>query len=129
MVRMGFCLDQPRVHKTKSKSAQEAHEAIRPTSVARTPESVKSFLSSDQAKLYDLIWRRFMASQMADAIFDTVSVDIAATIPSSTTTYLFRASGRTVKMAGFLKVYEEPDDKEDANKEEGQKLPVLKEKE
>src|ERR1035438_3723021 len=68
--------DQPRVHKTKSKSAQEAHEAIRPTAVSRTPESIKTFLSTDQAKLYELIWRRFMASQMADAIFDTVGVDV-----------------------------------------------------
>jgi len=124
-----FLPEHPRVHKTKSKSAQEAHEAIRPTSVSRTPESIKSFLSTDQAKLYDLIWRRFMASQMADAIFDTVSVDIGAVVPQGAASCLFRASGRTVKAAGFLKVYEEPDEKETGGKEEGQKLPVLKEKE
>ena len=125
-----FLPEHPRVHKTKSKSAQEAHEAIRPTSVSRTPESIKSFLSTDQAKLYELIWRRFMASQMADAIFDTVSVEIGAVASAGEPTrYLFRASGRTVKAAGFLKVYEEPDEKETGLKEESQKLPVLKEKE
>jgi DNA topoisomerase-1 len=120
--------DQARVYKSKSKGAQEAHEAIRPTSVARTPESIKSFLSNDQAKLYDLIWRRFVASQMADAIFDTVSVDIGAAIPNEAASYLFRASGRTVKIPGFLKVYEEPDEKNGDAKEEGQKLPTLKDK-
>jgi len=119
---------QPRVYKSKSKGAQEAHEAIRPTSVSRTPESIKSFLSTDQAKLYELIWRRFMASQMADAIFDTVSVEIGAVVPKETATYLFRANGRTVKASGYLKVYEEPDDKEGEAKAESQKLPVLKEK-
>src|SRR5439155_8485789 len=72
--------EHPRVYKSKSKGGQEAHEAIRPTSVASTSESMKAFLSSDQAKLYDLIWRRFVASQMADAIFDTVSVDISAAV-------------------------------------------------
>ncbi len=73
-----FLPEHPRVYKTKSKSAQEAHEAIRPTSATRAPESIKSFLSADQAKLYNLIWCRFLASQMADAIFDTVGVDIDA---------------------------------------------------
>ncbi len=124
-----FLPDHPRVYRTKSKSAQEAHEAIRPTAATRAPESVKSFLSSDQAKLYNLIWCRFMASQMADAIFDTVGVDVSAAVPGETTKYLFHASGRTVKAPGFLKVYEEPDEKEGEAKEEGQKLPLLKEKE
>jgi DNA topoisomerase-1 len=123
-----FLPDQPRVYKSKSKGAQEAHEAIRPTSAERSPESIKSFLSADQAKLYELIWRRFMASQMADAIFDTVSVDVGASVPQETSKYLFRASGRTVKAAGYLKVYEEPDEKETETKGDSQKLPVLKEK-
>jgi len=123
-----FLPEAPRIYRTKSKGAQEAHEAIRPTSAVRTPELVKSKLSSDQAKLYDLIWRRFIASQMTDAIFDTVGVDIASTIPGETASYMFRASGRTVKAPGFLKVYEEPDEKEGDAKDEGQKLPLLKEK-
>ncbi len=124
----------PRMYKSKSKGAQEAHEAIRPTSVARTPESIKQYLTPEQARLYDLIWRRFVASQMADAIFDTVGVDITASSSPAASgrgshdgkwkTCLFHANGRTVKAAGFLKVYAEVDD---AEKAEGQKLPTLKE--
>ncbi|OGR89938.1 MAG: DNA topoisomerase I [Elusimicrobia bacterium RIFCSPLOWO2_01_FULL_59_12] len=137
-----------RMYKSKSKGAQEAHEAIRPTSVARTPESIRSFLTPEQARLYDLIWRRFVASQMADAVFDTVGVDITSTpsprqsvsrgpgpgldSPLTTAgnddkrwkTCLFHANGRTVQSAGFLKVYAD----DDADKAEGQKLPLLKEK-
>jgi DNA topoisomerase-1 len=89
---------KPRLYKTKAKMAQEAHEAIRPTSVFRDPESVKSQLSPEQFKLYKLIWERFTASQMADAIYDTLTVDIDA----APTTYMFRATGRTLKFAGFL---------------------------
>ncbi|RKQ63297.1 DNA topoisomerase I [Thermovibrio guaymasensis] len=81
------------------KSAQDAHEAIRPTSVFRTPESVKKYLTPEQYKLYDLIWRRFVASQMRDAVFNTVSADIDA---GGVT---FRATGSTLKEEGFLKVY------------------------
>jgi len=121
-----FLPESPRVYKTKSKSAQEAHEAIRPTSVGRTPESVKSALSSDQSRLYDLIWRRFVASQMTDAVFDTVAVDVEARIPDDPKVYGFRANGRTIKLWGYLKVYAEADEKEE--KAEGQKLPLLKEK-
>ncbi len=115
----------PRIYKSKSKGAQEAHEAIRPTSVIRTPESVKPFLTPEQNRLYDLIWRRFVASQMTDAIFDTVGVDIETKIPSNAKVCLFHANGRTVKSAGFLKVYADVDD---AEKAEGQKLPKLDEK-
>lgn len=124
----GFLPEAPRVYKTRSKGAQEAHEAIRPTSVVRTPEAIKEFLTPEQARLYDLIWRRFVASQMADAIFDTVGVDIAATLPTETTSFRFHASGRSVKAHGFLKVYTEIEDKETAQKMEGQKLPLLEEK-
>lgn len=85
--------------KTKSKSAQEAHEAIRPTEPSRTPESMAGTLTPQQLKLYDLIWRRFLASQMAKAAFDATTIDIAAK------TYGFRASGSTLKFDGFLKVY------------------------
>jgi len=121
--------ESPRVFKTKSRNAQEAHEAIRPTAAARTPESVKPFLSGEQMRLYDLIWRRFMASQMSDAIFDTVGVDIEATSPSAPSPFVFHASGRTVKFPGFLKVYADDEkDKESSEKSDAQKLPALNEK-
>ena len=83
----------------KPSSAQDAHEAIRPTSVYRTPESVKQYLTPEQFKLYDLIWRRFVASQMKDAVFNTVSVDIEGN------RLTFRSTGSTLKEEGFLKVY------------------------
>ncbi|ADU96372.1 DNA topoisomerase I [Thermovibrio ammonificans HB-1] len=83
----------------KPKSAQDAHEAIRPTSVFRTPESVKPYLTPEQFKLYDLIWRRFVASQMKDAVFNTVSVDVEGG------GLTFRSTGSTLKEEGFLKVY------------------------
>ncbi len=91
---------RPRQYKTKVKGAQEAHEAIRPTSVWREPWAIKKYLTRDQYLLYDLIWRRFVASQMASAVFDTTSVDITAG-PD----YLFRATGSVVKFPGFLAVY------------------------
>ncbi|HIC93409.1 MAG TPA: type I DNA topoisomerase, partial [Anaerolineae bacterium] len=98
---------KPRQYKTKVKGAQEAHEAIRPTSVWREPWAIKKYLTRDQYLLYDLIWRRFVASQMASAIFDTTSVDIAAG-PD----YLFRATGSVVKFPGFLTVYRGAEEKE-----------------
>ncbi|MCC6405214.1 MAG: type I DNA topoisomerase [Candidatus Yanofskybacteria bacterium] len=87
-----------RKYKTKSKSAQEAHEAIRPTDPARTPESMAGTLTPQQLKLYDLIWRRFTASQMADARFDATAIDISAK------TYGFRATGSILTFDGWLKV-------------------------
>jgi len=88
--------------KTKSKNAQEAHEAIRPTDPRRTPESVKNFLDTKQERIYGLIWRRFMASQMKEALFDATTVDINS---DSKTVYTFRANGSVLKFDGFLKVY------------------------
>lgn len=102
-----FLPKTPRFYKTKSKGAQEAHEAIRPTSVRRTPEMLKQHLTSDEYKVYNAIWCRFVASQMADSIYDTVSVDISAN------NYVFRATGSTVKFEGFMKVYITEDDKQD----------------
>ena len=93
----------PRVYKTK-KNAQDAHEAIRPSMPELTPEQVKSSLTTDQYKLYRLIWERFIASQMADALMDTVSVDIDAD------NCLFKASGSTMKFDGFTVLYEETRD-------------------
>lgn len=105
---------KPRFYKTKSKGAQEAHEAIRPTSVKRTPEMMKQYLTADEYKLYKAIWNRFVASQMADAVYDTVTIDISAN------NYMFRATGSTLKFDGFMKVYtiQDEDTKEP-------KLPVL----
>ncbi len=100
--------EKPPVYKTRSKTAQEAHEAIRPTAIERTPESLKPHLSKDQYRLYKLIWERFVASQMAPALYDTVSADIwagAATVPALERPYLFRASGSTLTFRGFLAVY------------------------
>jgi len=105
-------------YKTRSKSAQEAHEAIRPTSVARTPDMVKDSLTRDQHRLYMLIWKRFVASQMASAIYDTLRVDILAGDPTSgKMPYLFRASGSTIKFKGFLAVYEATKDEDSSDED------------
>jgi len=114
--------DKPVVYQTKSKNAQEAHEAIRPTSALRTPASVARFLTDDERKLYELVWKRAVASQMVPATLNTVSVDLAAG-----SEHVFRASGTTVVFPGFLAVYEEGKDVKSAEDEdEGRKLPPLK---
>jgi DNA topoisomerase-1 len=92
--------------------AQDAHEAIRPTSVARTPESLSKILKRDDLRLYTLIWERFVASQMAAAVYDQTSVDIAAKPVRGSTKYLFRATGSVLKFAGYTAVYEEGKDDE-----------------
>ncbi|NOX61507.1 MAG: type I DNA topoisomerase [Chloroflexi bacterium] len=97
---------KPPFYRTKARSAQEAHEAIRPTSVMRTPESVKSYLNDDQFKLYQLIWRRFVASQMTPAIYDTLTVEVKAGPQDGPKPYLFRATGSSVRFPGFLRVYD-----------------------
>jgi len=89
---------------TKTKRAQEAHEAIRPTSIGRTPKSIKSYLKNDQYRLYKLIWKRFLASQMSSAMYDTLSVIIGA--DGNEGAYIFRASGSRIKFPGFLAVYD-----------------------
>ena len=115
-----FLPKSPRFYK-KSKSAQEAHEAVRPTSIHYTPEKIKDFLSSEQFKLYELIWKRTVASQMADAIYAQTSVDISAG------DYTLRASGRTIKFAGFMSVYLEGGEEKQAEELAEFKLPALKE--
>lgn len=104
------CPKEPKLYKTKSKNAQEAHEAIRPTSIRRSPEMVQSSLTSDQAKLYALIWKRTLACQMSHALLDTVAVDFSCGVGNT-----FRANGSTITFSGFLLVYEEgrDDSKED----------------
>jgi len=94
--------DEPRVYKTKAKNAQEAHEAIRPTSAVIEPEQVRGHLSAEQFKLYELIWKRTVACQMIPATLDTVAVDLACGTGNT-----FRASGSTIADPGFLMVYEE----------------------
>lgn len=112
-----FVPETPRVYTKKAANAQDAHEAIRPSSVMRTPDEVKEFLSRDQFRLYKLIWERFVASQMASAIMDTMTVDISAA------NTLFRAVGSKVKFPGFMKVYVEGND--DGTTEEEKFLPAL----
>jgi DNA topoisomerase I len=115
----------PNVYKSK-KDAQDAHEAIRPTSVLRTPELVAQYLAEDEMKLYRLIWMRFLASQMMPAVFDQTTIDVSAT--SAKVEYLFRATGSVPKFDGFLKVYEEGKDQKDEEDEElKHKLPAVTE--
>ncbi len=112
------------IYKTKSAGAQEAHEAIRPTSVMRDPEKVKDFLDPAMFKLYRLIWQRFVASQMESAVFDTLQVEVTG--KTSAHEYLLRASGSAVKFPGFLVVYEEAknEDVKTEEDEENVKIPV-----
>ncbi len=103
-------------YKTKARGAQEAHEAIRPTSVLRTPKSIKDYLSRDQYRLYQLIWQRFVASQMTSAIYDTISIEIDGA--EAKHQYLLRATGSTIRFPGFLVVYQ------DQRKKGEQEMPV-----
>jgi len=116
-----FALDKPRTFRKKSKNAQEAHEAVRPTDAGQLPDDIKHALSPDEYKLYGLIWRRAVASQMAQAIIDSVSADISAGAG-----YTFRATGSTLRFPGFMQLYiEGQDNKEDDEKENESMLPVL----
>lgn len=114
----------PNVYKGK-KAAQDAHEAIRPTDVSRTPESIASHLTEEQLKLYRLIWQRFVASQMAPAIFDVTTAKIAAVSSKTGKSYDFRLSGSVVRFDGFLKIYEVAEDKKDEDDEAANTLPNL----
>src|ERR1700723_1914627 len=118
--------EKPNYYKSK-KDAQEAHEAIRPTDVMRTPEDVRKYLKEDQFKLYQLIWQRFVASQMMPAVFDQTTIDISAG------DYTFRAAGAGQKFDGYLRVYQTPaavtdrDDDEKDDDGEGKNLPRVEE--
>ena len=114
--------EEARMYKTKAKNAQEAHEAIRPTSVLRTPEEVKKFLSIEQYKLYELIWKRTMACQMISATIDTVAVDLAAGSQHS-----FRATGSVIADPGFMRVYQEGTDDKPEELSDEHLIPPLKE--
>ncbi|MGZ4788374.1 MAG: type I DNA topoisomerase [Terriglobales bacterium] len=111
-------------YKSKQKGAQEAHEAIRPTSVLRHPDEIKKYLQEDEYKVYKLIWQRFVASQMTPAVFDQTTVDIDAA--KGNESYRFRVTGSVLKFDGFLKVYEESKDAKDEEDEAlKHKLPAL----
>jgi DNA topoisomerase-1 len=116
-------LPEKAVHYRTKKDAQDAHEAIRPTDVARTPDSLKQFLSPDEQKLYRLIWQRFVASQMMPALFDQTTIDIEAG------RFTFRATGSVQKFDGFLKVYQEGRDekRDDEDDEDERTLPLVQE--
>lgn len=123
-----FAPAEPPTYQTKSRGAQEAHEAIRPTSVLRTPDEVRKFLNPDQARLYELIWKRFVASQMVEAVYDTASAD------ASCGEAIFHCTGRTLKFEGFLRVYRdtpktegEEEAEEPEHDESSSRLPALSE--
>ena len=116
-------LPEKAIHYRSKKGAQDAHEAIRPTSAFRTPESVAAYLGKDEMALYKLIWQRFVASQMLPAIFDQTTIDISAGRK-----YLLRATGSVLKFDGFLKVYEEgKDEKDEEDAERAMSLPRVEE--
>src|SRR5712671_5296633 len=121
-----FCPDTPNVYKGK-KDAQDAHEAIRPSSARRAPEDIAQYLQEDELKLYKLIWMRFVASQMPPAVFDQTTIDVAAKGKDGAT-YMFRATGSVPKFKGFLEVYEEGKDQRDEDDEElKNRLPAVTE--
>lgn len=117
------------VYKTKAKGAQEAHEAIRPTLSRRAPEQLRQRLSNEQFRLYDLIWKRFVASQMAAAIFDSTTVDIGAGphLERANDPYTFRATGSVLKFPGFLAVYNVSLDEGEEDEDRERRLPLLAE--
>jgi DNA topoisomerase I len=121
-----FLPEAPNIYKSK-KEAQDAHEAIRPTSMEYSPDDVAKYLAEDELKLYRLIWNRFVASQMTPAVFDQTTIDISAR-GKDASEYLFRATGSVLKFGGFLKVYEEGKDQSDEDDEEMKhRLPAVAE--
>lgn len=113
--------EQPRIYRSQAKNAQEAHEAIRPTDLFRRPSEVARFLEPEQLRLYELVWKRTVASQMESAVLDQVAIDIA----SADRKILFRATGSVVVFEGFLKVYQEDRDDVGEDEEEGSRLPAM----
>ncbi len=114
--------EKPRMFKTKAKNAQEAHEAIRPTSAYLQPDKIKSMLSKDQARMYDLIWKRAIASQMVHATIHTVGIDLSA----GDVEHIFRATGSTIAKPGFMAVYQESVDDAKAGSDDNRLLPPMK---
>jgi DNA topoisomerase-1 len=119
-----FLEPTPRAYRTRSRLAQEAHEAIRPTLAGRLPDELRPYLARDQLRLYDLIWKRFVASQMAAARFDVTTIDVDA-VGLTKPSYLFQATGSVMRFAGFRTVYIEGRDDGDLDDEGRQRLPDL----
>ncbi|HEY0931446.1 MAG TPA: type I DNA topoisomerase, partial [Gemmatimonas sp.] len=121
-----FLAPTPQLYPSGKANAQDAHEGVRPTDPSRRPEQVQKYLTADQFKLYQLIWQRFMASQMSPAVFDTTTVDFDIPVKEGDRRYLFRATGSVVKFQGFLALYREAREEGDAKAlEDEQALPVL----
>ena len=118
-----YALEKPRTFSKRVQGAQEAHEAVRPTSVLRTPDSLKDKLDRDQYRLYDLIWKRLVASQMAEAVYDRTTIDFDSNSSVSSKVYTFRSTGSVLKFDGFRILYTEGKDDEDEEEEKG--LPIL----
>jgi len=118
--------EEPRVYKTKSKNAQEAHEAIRPTAASITPADVEGKIEDDLYRLYSLIWKRAVASQMSHALFDTVAVDMLAG-PDGTQRHMLRANGSTLVKPGYISVYQEGTDDAKAADDSDHVLPPMNE--
>jgi DNA topoisomerase-1 len=116
-----FLPEEPRIYKTKAKNAQEAHEAIRPTDLNRTPQSLSPLLEKQALSVYELIWKRMVASQMASADFDQIAVDIASFLGD----IIFRATGSTLLFEGFLKLYRESLDEGEKDELDSSQLPLL----
>lgn len=116
--------DAPRLYKSKAKNAQEAHEAIRPTNLSRTPSSIRGKIDEDQWRLYDLIWKRTVASQMENAILDQMKVDIS----DGTDDVVLRANGSVVAFDGFLTLYQEDNDDDEKTNDKDRRLPPMKER-
>jgi DNA topoisomerase I len=120
-----YTIDKPRRFAGRTKGAQEAHEAVRPTSIARTPEKVRRYLKPEQARLYELIWKRTVATQMAPAVFDRVSADVVGGEAGQQLT--FRVTGQVEKFDGFLRAYRAVRDEDEGDDEVGDRLPQLEE--
>lgn len=120
-----YTIDKPRRFASKTKGAQEAHEAIRPTSIARTPEKVRRYLSAEQARLYELIWKRTVATQMAAAVFDRVSADVVGGQGDEALT--FRVTGQVERFDGFLRAYRAVRDEDEGDEDVTDALPDLDE--
>ena len=118
--------ETPRVYSKRVRGAQEAHEAIRPTSIFRTPASLRSSLNGDQFRLYDLIWKRMVASQMTDALYDRTVIDVSASGVHSGREFGFRATGLVPTFDGFRILYTEGRDDVDDSEEDERGLPILK---
>jgi DNA topoisomerase-1 len=119
-----FLPKTPRVFQKKSKGAQEAHEAIRPTSIMREPSSIEGYLNKDQLRLYELIWKRMVSSQMSPAIIDTITADIEAKVQQEKFSYLLRATSTATRFKGFTILYSEGKDESEENGDKSP-LPVL----